>query len=261
MKRVFNILLVALLLGYMMVALGFSNARISETLCSNIRISLVDSASAGFYTREDIEELVLGPDKNILGYPVKDINIRKIEEDLVKNPYIKKAELYFDLQGVLRIDITQRKPLVRVITRAQHSWYLDEEGYLLPAKGKFAPFLLVANGYFSEGDALRKAARIRDLEDDETYREWEDVLQLSKYIAGDEFLSAQMVQVYYNRSGDFELIPRVGAHQIIFGDVSEYRQKFRKLKILYDQGLKYEGWNKYEKINLKYKNQVICTKR
>ncbi len=41
---------------------------------------------------------------------------------------------------------------------------------------------------------------------------------------------------------------------------SDLAVKFRKLKILYNEGLKYEGWNNYEKINLKYKNQVICTK-
>jgi cell division protein FtsQ len=82
-----------------------------------------------------------------------------------------------------------------------------------------------------------------------------------KYISEDKFLSSQIVQIYYNGSGDFELIPRVGAHQIIFGDIKDYQLKFMKLKVLYEEGLKYEGWNKYVMINLKYKNQVICTKR
>ncbi|MFW6222798.1 MAG: cell division protein FtsQ, partial [Bacteroidota bacterium] len=59
----------------------------------------------------------------------------------------------------------------------------------------------------------------------------------------------------------FEIIPRVGAHFIHFGSIDQYEWKFKKLKYLYKKGFSKEGWNKYEQINLKYKNQIICTKR
>ena len=64
-----------------------------------------------------------------------------------------------------------------------------------------------------------------------------------------------------NRNQEFEIIPRVGAHQILLGNAENLELKFRNLKILYEEGLAYEGWNKYEIINLKYNNQVICSKR
>jgi len=53
----------------------------------------------------------------------------------------------------------------------------------------------------------------------------------------------------------------VGAHIIEFGDINAHEEKFDKLYALYSQGLKREGWNKYIRINLKYKEQVVCTKR
>ena len=64
-----------------------------------------------------------------------------------------------------------------------------------------------------------------------------------------------------NASGDLELIPRIGSHIIVFGDYSDCEIKFRNLMSLYKNGLPAVGWNKYETINLKFKGQVVCTKR
>ena len=43
----------------------------------------------------------------------------------------------------------------------------------------------------------------------------------------------------------------------------KYYEKLKRinLKLLYDQGLSRHGWNSYDRINLKYSNQVICKKR
>lgn len=261
MKRVFFIVFDILLLAYMIFSLGFSGAKEKELLCREVKIQMKDSLAAGFLKKTDIEKIVLSGKEEILGYPISGINTRRLEEKLDKLSYVRKAELYSNLDGVLYIDIHQRKPVVRIITRSQNTYYLDKEGYILPAVRDFAPYILIANGYFSEGKELNSAANLEDLAGNSAYREWQDVLELAKYLNGNEMWKSQIVQLYYNRSGDFELIPRVGAHQIIFGNGEEIEEKFEKLKILYEEGLKYEGWNKYEKINLKYANQVICTKR
>ena len=40
-----------------------------------------------------------------------------------------------------------------------------------------------------------------------------------------------------------------------------FRNKFEKLKVFYRYGLGKVGWDRYSMINLKYHNQVVCTKR
>ena len=84
---------------------------------------------------------------------------------------------------------------------------------------------------------------------------------LASFVYKDPFWKAQIMQVYINNEGDMELIPRVGNHTIILGDVSGLEDKFSKLMIFYKQGLSKTGWNEYSTINLKYNNQVICTKK
>jgi cell division protein FtsQ len=176
-------------------------------------------------------------------------------------PYIKDAQLYSSLDGTLNVDIAQRRPVVRIITRYNHSYYLDTDGYIFPSRPGFTPHVLIANGYFTEGNELKEAKKLEDLAGNRKYKEWFEALKLALYINESSFWSSQLVQLYYNGDGDFEMIPRVGAHQIIFGDASNMEDKFQNLLTLYEEGLKYEGWNSYEKINLKYNNQVICTKR
>jgi cell division protein FtsQ len=261
MKKILNILFLIVTVAYLFLVFGFTGEKNKEVLCKELKITLADSVNSGFYKKADIEKIVLGSNSKVLGYPLYEINTREIESRLMKEPYLQSAEIYYDVEGSLYIKIRQRKPVIRIITYVGHTYYLDKEGYILPAHGDFVPHILVANGYFSEDNALKNVLNIQDIADKKKYSEWYDALELANFINNDEFWNAQIVQLYMNKDQDLELIPRVGAHQIILGSSENYKEKFTKLKTLYREGLKYQGWNNYEKINLKYTNQVICTKR
>lgn len=261
MKKLTNLLFIVGLAVYLFVALGFSNSREKEVLCVSLQIHMVDSTQSHFFSRTELERMILGKDNAILGYPVSQIDLPQLEKHLLNSPYIESAELYVNLGGILHADIKQRIPVVRVITGSGESWYIDEKGYLFPHRKTFTPFILVASGHFTGGDKLKNIHNLQELSEEKAYSEWMDILEMANYINGDRFWQSQVVQVYYNRSGEFELIPRVGAHQIIFGSGEGMETKFKKLRTLYMEGLEFKGWNQYDRINLKYENQVICTKR
>jgi len=63
-----------------------------------------------------------------------------------------------------------------------------------------------------------------------------------------------------NERHELELIPRKGNHVVLLGDTQELKEKMNKLFIFYTQGLNKIGWNNYQVINIKYKNQVVCSK-
>ncbi len=89
----------------------------------------------------------------------------------------------------------------------------------------------------------------------------DDIFAVVSFIEKDEFLKAQIQQIFINEKNDIELVPMVGDHKIILGDKKDLDTKFRKLLLLYQKGLSKTGWNQYSIINLKFKNQVICTKK
>ena len=75
------------------------------------------------------------------------------------------------------------------------------------------------------------------------------------------FLKAQITALEFDDKDEIIMYPRVGDHKIILGKAQNIEEKFEKLKIFYRHGLEKVGWDRYSHINLKFENQVVCTKR
>jgi cell division protein FtsQ len=183
-----------------------------------------------------------------------------MEESLAKVPVIKSVQVYKTVEGRLVVELTQRTPVVRIEDAEHRRYFLDREGYVIPAQVGYAPHILPVNGAIN-GMYRKKQHVLLGDSTESGYSMMKDILGLANFIAGDPFWNAQIVQVYVNRKGEFELIPRVGSQIILFGDGSRLEDKFFKLGTLYREGFRQKGWNQYEMINLTYHNQVICTKR
>lgn len=264
MKKLKNILVWFFLTAYLAVAMSFVKERRSKILCHDIKVEILDSAYNGFITATDIEDYFHETDMNVIGTSVEQINTKQLERNLKRYASVKNAEVYVTLDGDIRVEIDQRNPIVRVINKRGQSYYIDQEGTVMPLSSKYSSHVLVANGYIVEHFEVGRTREIYCNTEDE---DWEknhlvcDLYNLSKFIYEDEFWRAQIEQVYVNDEYEFELIPRVGAHIIYLGTIENYEIKFRNLRALYEQGLNTVGWNIYDKINLKFENQVICTKR
>lgn len=90
----------------------------------------------------------------------------------------------------------------------------------------------------------------------------DDIYEMAGYITKDTVLNNLIQQLSINQDKEFEMYPSIGNHKIIFGDATDIAGKFEKLKLFYKEGLnKTDNWNKYTTINLKYRNQVVCTKK
>lgn len=261
MKKIIKILPFILLIVYMIIAFGFVSAERENVICSEVNIIIQDSVSRTFYRTDDIKNELLNLRMKLVGYPLYSLNTRKMEEVIKNKPYIRDVKVFTTISGSLEVVITQREPVVRVFTNESRSYYLDEKGNVMPESKNFTPFILVANGYFPGGNEVLNSGNIFSLKDRKKYKVWFELLELVTKINEDYLWKNQFVQIYLNRNGQFELIPRVGAHVIVFGDISESDEKFNKLKTLYFKAFSTEGWNNYEKIDLRYKNQVVCTKR
>ena len=88
------------------------------------------------------------------------------------------------------------------------------------------------------------------------------------FIENDPFWKAQISQIYVNEGQNLELIPTIGEHVILFGNVAfaddideAIRQRFENLKNLYVNGFKITGWDKYQSINLKHGTEIPCERR
>ena len=173
-------------------------------------------------------------------------------------PSIKSAEIFKTIDGALNIDVVQRKPILRIFYRNRQNYYIDSEGAIIPLSDKYTSRVLVANGFINEPFKPKTAINIKETGEEGIIME---LFQLADFISKHKFWHAQIQQIYVDKYGEYELIPRVGTHIIYFGKFDGYKEKFNKLYAIYEKGFSREGWNKYKTINLKYEGQVVCKLR
>ena len=256
MRIIKHILIWLGITGYLIVVLAFVGKEQGSILCRKITVHIHDSLEVGFVNQEQVMKIIHPDPATLLGKPVQSINISALEDKLHKIRAVRTAEVYYDVEGHLSVDITQRKPVVRVIDLTERSYCIDKEGYLVPLNGQYVPHLLIVNGNIPAID--RDAGHIDDLGDNRIIK---DIFRLTSHLNEDTFFQAQIVQVYVNSKNEFELIPRVGSHVIHLGGMDDFEARLDNLRKLYNQGFSTVGWNQFETINLKYENQVVCTKR
>lgn len=210
--------------------------------CNNVQIQVDTEGDLFFINAEMVEEMIFSKEDSLIGKAYEDINIYLLEEFVNEHPNIKKAELYLTLDGTLSVDVKQREPLVRVF-EVNESYYLDEEMHQFALSDQYSARVLQV--YWEE----ITVSRVEILE------------SLIELIDSDTFLKAQITAIAFDENNELVFYPRVGGHKIILGAAEDFRNKFEKLKIFYRHGLEKVGWNRYSMINLKYHNQVVCTKR
>ncbi len=262
MKKYLNITFWVFVGIYFFVVLGFVSSRQKKALCSSINVVYIDSLEHRFVDKDDLIQLIDEKDEKVLGRPMNDLNISKLEKIISAQPYIKSAEVYTEINGVLNVKIAQRLPIVRIINSKNKGYYIDNEGYLLPLSKKVSLRLLVASGNINYSPDFDTTMYLFDNQNiDKDKKILQDILVLAGFINNNDFWKAQIQQIYVNSKNEFELVPLVGAQIIYFGTIKNYQKKFKKLEATYKKGFLYKGWNKYKSINLKYEHQVICEKK
>jgi len=263
MKPVKNILFLVLVMAYLISVMGFISSKERIGHVTSLKIRIVDSSENQFVHSGEIRKMLESKKFILSGAASKDIDLEGIENSLLSRQIISKAEAYITEPGILHVDIRQKTPFVRIYNKYGQGYYLDQRGNIIPLTLNFSPFVLVVNGNISEPFRAGQTLNIFNVKHDTlpgAQKTIYDVFRLVSFIHRDKFLNSQIEQVYVNNHYEFELIPRVGSHVIELGNAENLQEKFENLKLLYLEGFNKIGWNGYDRISLKYKNQVVCTK-
>lgn len=268
--------------------MGFSGQKRMQQAYSDTQIFIDKPKDSRFVTEDNIKTMFTNLGYGKQNQNLGSIDINHFEKLLTNKPSIEKANVYRTISGKICVELKERKPILRVYNQSGKSFYMDQNGSLMPLSNQYSARVTIANGFInipyatvhelenleqkqhhifrkSNTSAIQNIPLIDQLGLEESTlpgaKQLHDLFTLSKFIYDNAFWDSQISQVYVHQNGDFELTPRVGNHQIIFGSVEDLEQKFDNLMTFYKKGLNKTGWNEYSTINLKFKNQVVCTKR
>ena len=224
----------------------------------SLLITLFGSSDKAFKKYKIISDSTFVPKDKIVSildnYFTKEslnINFNDLEKKIKSNPHIKKVTLYKDLTGNLNVIVNQFQPIARIIHENKSKKYFDIDGEIFPT----------SLGYSHRVLLIFLTSKINFLNNNLNNTEFGvDLLNMVKYIESDKFLSKIVSEIEVDNFKNIIIRPQISKQKIIFGYPDDLVNKFRKIKIFYEDIAPAKGWNTYNSVNVKYRNQIICDK-
>ena len=180
------------------------------------------------------------------------IDLNFLEEKIKSNKFIKDIEIYNNLNNVVNININQFKPYARLINNIGDDYYIDKNGEIFPVSNKYSERVLLI--FFKNYKNIDKEKNIN------FFQNGNEIFKLINYINRNDFYKKQISQINVLKDGEIIMIPQITKQKIYFGNTDNMEIKFKKLELFYKNILPTKGWNYYESVNLKFKNQIVCNK-
>ena len=214
-----------------------------------------------FLTQDDIKNRLIqhGLVRDDMAY--SDLDFEKIETFLTGMHEIKSVDVFANTGNTWEVKIELKQAIARIFNLDGTSCYLDKEGNLMPTSNNFSAHVVTVNGFINETDYTKNVNTVINNDSLKTIEILDDLYAISNYVCLNKFFSSQITHIFVNNQKEFELIPRMGNQRIMFGKAENIAGKFKKLDVFYKEGISNTGWEKYDTINLMYKNQVVCSKR
>jgi cell division protein FtsQ len=238
MKINWGVIKFILILGLVVFVFSFSNQRNNARNISEMTIEFEDEDRL-FISQKTVNKLLIQNIDSVTSIDKDTLVLNKMESILLENPMIKNAEVYITIDGILGVNVTQRKPVARV--KNEPDFYLDEDGKKMPLSAEYSARVPIVTG-ISEHQYAGISVLIKEIENDDFFKE---------LIVGMDIVN----------ENDIVFSVRKNRFKVLFGPPVEIENKFQKFKAFYKILKRDSLLENYSLINLKFKNQVVATKR
>ena len=240
MKR-FNWITIRLVLmfGLVVFLFSFTSNRNEKRKLTKTKVVFVGE-NASFLKQETVNKLLIenNPDASAIRKDKLDLN--KLEKAVSSNQMVEKSEVFVTIDGVLKAVVKQKTPIARVFD-GKRSFYIDYKGNTMPLSANFTARVPLVLGVIRKQNS-------------------EALAELFRKIYDDEFLKKNIIAIQIMPSGSLKMLNRNFDYQIDFGGIVNVDAKIRNYKAFFQKAVVDSSLYKYKKIDLRFTQQVICTK-
>jgi cell division protein FtsQ len=228
--------------------IGFVEKQVKQKTFQGIEIDLEAVSGLYFVEEKELLQLVKFAFPELKeGLSVQDIPLNGLEERLRGHPFIKSAEASVGQKGIVKLSIKQHEPIARIARPYAADGYITKDGLIIPTSSSYTSRVLILEGEY-----------IEQLMNEGNLETMPELMPLVQFITQNEFWKAQVTELEINKRDDIRLHQQVGKQVIEFGDAMDFVSKFNRIEVLYKEILPRKGWNAYERISVKFKNQIVC---
>lgn len=230
-----NLILVLVLVVFLY---RFSSDRNASKRLADLTINITNY-NEPLLEESTVNKLLIQNKGSVKNIKKETLDLNSVEKALTDNKFVKTANVYVSVNGLVNAEIDQRRPIARIQT--QKPYYLDSDGHTMPLSKNFTARVPLVTGKVNKSDLL-------------------DLHTLLTFVNKDEFIKKQLEGISVN-DHKYRLHFREFNFIIDFGTVDKYKTKLENFKAFYQKALKDKTLNTYSKVNLQIASQVVCTKK
>lgn len=256
-KKILKIALWVITGAALIVLFVFGRKQYLDTPLKGITFQLERSHKNGFVEKDSViahAEAICNMERHAA---ISSVDMMQIQKLLDVNPWIDQASAYIGLNDTLIIKAKEFEPVLRVFNQEKSSVYVTREGIVFPSCPHYSPRVIIASGNF-DFPMPNKNSRVTD--SIYALAGLNDALTIALAIGNDPFLSGNVGQIYKNEHNEYELVVNNLSGRVILSNTDALENKLARLATLLEKYSGTEELNAYKTLNLKYKNQIVCTK-
>tara|TARA_B110000091_G_scaffold181696_1_gene199273 strand:- start:2046 stop:2771 length:726 start_codon:yes stop_codon:yes gene_type:complete len=238
-KKGLKYLFFLLLIACLGLLYSFSSERNLQKKVTDIKIEFSDE-DPNFLTISMVDKLLIQNTQTLTNLKKSVIDLYGLEKQVNENPYVAESSVFLHINGTIKTIVKQRTPIARILYEDE-SYYIDKQGVKMPLSAVYSARVLLISG----------------IEKDEDSKE---IVALVTTILEDDFLKKEIVGIHKLDNDEYQFSVRSGNYKIEFGKLMNIDIKFKKLKAFYNKAFLDKTIYEYKTINVKFHNQVVCTK-
>ena len=234
--------LLIILLGYTAAITVWAHAEASRNACSGIEVVVDGSNKADSVTRNGVLAELAHYPRKIIGVPLESVNTYDVRQFLSRFSNFENVDCVITTDGKLKVSVIPMIPEIRVFS-PMGSYYINKDGKYIASNAEFYVDVPIVKGVFTN-----KLPAMY-------------VLPVTRFIESDPVLSELVAMIEMIDEDNIILIPKIQGHVINFGDTTRLQEKKRALMTMYNKIMPYKGWNEYDTISVRFRNQIVATRR
>lgn len=234
--------LLIILLGYTAAITVWAHAEASRNACSGIEVVVDGSNKADSVARNGVLAELAHYPRKIIGVPLESVNTYDVRQFLSRFSNFENVDCVITTDGKLKVSVIPMIPEIRVFS-PMGSYYINKDGKYIASNAEFYVDVPIVKGVFTN-----KLPAMY-------------VLPVTRFIESDPVLSELVAMIEVIDEDNIILIPKIQGHVINFGDTTRLQEKKRALMTMYNKIMPYKGWNEYDTISVRFRNQIVATRR
>ena len=264
MKRSTHILIIllgAVVLGVIVIV---ANVARSHSQVSGLKIKIDYAGQPRLVGDKVVTDSIMRLNPGLLQQQVRNVDLESVSEAASRVPYLTDCDASVSVGGKIVVKANQRRPIARVFY-GEREFYIDGEGRAMPPSATGDCYVTVAGGNFAEriDTLLYNRLDIKAMSTDSATKNYGivSVWKMACYLDANPDYGCLFDQMYLAENGDMILVPKLGDHTVVVGRMENLDNKFARLQVFYTKVMPDCGWDAYSKLDLKFDDQVVCTKK